>query len=61
MSSVIFGLGTPEIITLGRKDDGCEIKTECPLNNYNRKVLDEILQKHNLRMREDKGYIIVYQ
>lgn len=61
MSAVIFGLGTPEIITLARKDDECEIKIKCPLNNYNRKVLDEILQKHNLRMREDKGYIIVYQ
>jgi len=61
MSHAIFGVDAPEIITLSRKDEECEIKIKFSLNNYNRKALDGILQKRNLKMREDKGYIIVYQ
>jgi len=63
MSHVIFGLGIPEIVALKKKDENgeCEIKVKCFLDEYARQSLSEILQKHSLRMREEKGFIIIYQ
>jgi len=48
-----------EIVKLGNSDE-VEIKIRCVLND-NGRVVDEFLEKRNLKMREEKGFVIIYQ
>lgn len=41
--------------------DESEIKIRCVLDDHGRAVVDEFLEKRNLKMREEKGFVIIYQ
>jgi hypothetical protein len=44
-----------------RKNDGVEIRIKCDLDAHGRKVVDDFLKERNLHMRQEEGYIVVYQ
>ena len=49
-----------EIAKVGNSDES-EIKIRCVLDDHGRAVVDEFLEKRNLRMREERGFVIIYQ
>ena len=52
-----------EIVTINKLSDTdeFELKIKCVLDAHGRKSINEFLQKRNLKMREDNGFIIIHQ
>jgi hypothetical protein len=46
--------------TFLRGSNGFEIKIKCELDVRSRKCMEPILEKHNLGIKEDEGFIILY-
>jgi len=42
-----------------RGTDGFELKIKCVLDFHDREAINEFLEKRKLRMREEKGTIII--
>jgi len=41
--------------------DGYQIRMKCDINKKSRNCLKPVLEKHKLRLKEEKGFVIVYQ
>jgi hypothetical protein len=43
-----------------RRNDGVELRIKCVLDAHDRESIRDFLEKRMLKMREEKGYIIIY-
>jgi hypothetical protein len=43
------------------KANDFQIKIKCVLDVHGRKIVDEFLKERNLKMREEKGFVLIYQ
>jgi len=41
--------------------DAYEIKIKCALDTHGKEAATEFLEQRNLKMREEKGFIIIHQ
>jgi hypothetical protein len=49
-----------EIAKVGNSDE-VEIKIKCVLDAHGKEMIEEFLNNRNLKMREEKGFVIIYQ
>lgn len=61
-STLISSVSLDQHISLTKdpKDESYHIRIKCDLDNYSRKSLKPILNKHNLILKEEKGYIVIF-
>ena len=56
---IAFG-GIVEVNNLGGTDE-YELKIKCVLDAHGRKSINEFLEKRDLKMREEEGFIIIFK
>jgi hypothetical protein len=39
---------------------GCQIRMKCDLDNSSRQLIEAILGKHNLTLREENSYVFIF-
>jgi len=51
------------IVSIDKTSDteGYSLKIKCVLDSHSRDSINEFLKKRNLQIREEKGYVIIYQ
>ncbi len=50
-----------QLVEINTKPEGAEVKIKCVLDAHSRKVINEFLEKRNLKIREEKGFVIIFE
>ena len=52
-----------ELVEISKQDkaNDFQIKIKCVLDAHGRKIVDEFLKEKKLKMREEKGFVLIYQ
>ena len=52
-----------ELVEIGKRDKtgDFQIRIKCVLDVHRRKIVDEFLKEKKLKMKEEKGFVLIYQ
>ncbi len=53
-------IASSELVEI-KQSNGIELKIKCILDIQRRKAITDFLRERNLRMKEEEGYITIYQ